>query len=80
MIDLKKEFPVTSAYTYLNTPFTGVLSSEVSKKIKDMEEDYRLRGSAFTNETEHQIIEDTKSLIAEIYNSKVDNIGLRNNY
>jgi cysteine desulfurase/selenocysteine lyase len=80
MIDLKKEFPVTSAYTYLNTPFTGVLSSEVSKKIQDMEEDYRSRGSAFTNENEHQIIEDTKSLIAEIYNSKVENIGILNNF
>jgi len=80
MIDLKKRFPVTTAYTYLNTPFTGVLSSEVSKKIQDMVEDYRLRGSAFTNEYENQIIEDTKSLIAEIYNSKVENIGLLNNF
>jgi len=80
MIDLKKEFPITSTYTYLNTPFTGVLSSEVSKKIQDMEEAYRLRGSVFTNEYENQIIEDTKSLIAKIYNSKAENIGLLNNF
>jgi selenocysteine lyase/cysteine desulfurase len=80
MTSLKKEFPIISSYTYLNTPFTGVVSSSVSSQIKELEEDYRLRGSLFTNEFEESIVEETKHLISEFYKAKEDAIGLLNNF
>lgn len=80
MPSLKKEFPIISTYTYLNTPFTGVLSSSVQSKTNELEEDYRLRGSLFSNDYEDSIVEETRQLISEIYNAKVDAIGLLNNF
>ncbi|SDG70198.1 aminotransferase class V-fold PLP-dependent enzyme [Psychroflexus sediminis] len=80
MTNLKKEFPIISSYTYLNTPFTGILSSSVQSKIHELEEDFRLRGSLFSNEYEESLVEDTKQLIAEIYNAKKDAVGLLNNF
>ncbi|MFO7744174.1 MAG: aminotransferase class V-fold PLP-dependent enzyme, partial [Psychroflexus sp.] len=77
---LKKEFPIISSYTYLNTPFTGIIPSSVQSKIHELEEDYRLRGSLFSNDYEESIVEETKHLIAEIYNAKLDAIGLLNNF
>ncbi|NEV93830.1 aminotransferase class V-fold PLP-dependent enzyme [Psychroflexus sp. YR1-1] len=80
MTSLKKEFPILSSFTYLNTPFTGVLCSSVQSKIHKLEEDYRLRGSLFSDAYEDSIVEDTKLLIAEIYNAEFDCIGLLNNF
>lgn len=80
MTSLKKEFPILSSYTYLNTPFTGVLAQSVQSKIHNLDEDFRLRGSLFSHEFEDVLVEDTKHLIAEIYNAKTHAIGLLNNF
>lgn len=80
MKSLNKEFPIISSYTYLNTPFTGVISKSVSKNIRKLEEDFRHRGSLFMNDFEEEIIRETKQLIAEIYTAKVDAIGILNNF
>lgn len=80
MKSLNKEFPIISSYTYLNTPFTGIMSSTVTDQIKELEEDYRLRGSLFADEFEEIIVEETKHLIAEIYTAKIDTIGILNNF
>jgi selenocysteine lyase/cysteine desulfurase len=80
MTSLKKEFPLITSYTYLNTPFTGVLSSSVQSKIRVLEDDYRLRGSLFTDENENSLVEQTKTIISEIYNAKIDEIGILNNF
>ena len=80
MKDLNKEFPITSSYTYLNTPFTGVLSTYTQKKIQELEEDYRQRGSLFSNQYEDFIVKETKELIAEVYTANIEGIGILNNF
>ncbi|MBZ9651992.1 aminotransferase class V-fold PLP-dependent enzyme [Psychroflexus montanilacus] len=80
MTSLKKEFPIIQSYTYLNTPFTGVIASSVSSQIQQLEEDYRLRGSLFTDQFEEDIVEKTKKLIAEIFNAKHEAVGILNNF
>lgn len=80
MTSLKKEFPIISSYTYLNTPFTGVMSSSVQSKIHELGEDSRMRGSLFSDDYEESIVEETKHLIAEIYNAQLDAIGVLNNF
>lgn len=80
MTDLKKEFPILKDYTYLNTPYTGVISSSVYSEVKLLEDDYRLRGSLFTDEYELKLIDETKQLIGEIYNTQPDHIGILNNF
>lgn len=80
MQSLKNEFPIISSYIYLNTPFTGVLSQSVDSKIRALEEDYRQRGSLFTNEYEDKLVEQTKRLLSELYNAKLEGIGLVNNF
>lgn len=80
MSSLKKEFPIISTYTYLNTPYSGVIPKTVSEQISQLEEEYRLKGSLFTDEHEENIVHETKQLIAEIYNAKPEAIGLLNNF
>ena len=80
MKNINNEFPIISSYTYLNTPFTGVLSKSVSEQINRLEEDFRLRGSLFTDEYEHDLINDTKELIGELFNTNSKYVGLLNNF
>jgi len=80
MMNINNEFPIISSYTYLNTPFTGVLSKSVSEQINLLEEDFRLRGSLFTDEYEHDLINDTKKLIRDIFNTTSEQVGLLNNF
>lgn len=78
--NLKKEFPILSSYTYLNTPFTGIISSSVTQKINQLEEEYRLHGSVFMDYYEDEIIEETKTLIAEIFKANSECVGVLNNF
>jgi len=80
MLNLKNEFPILNHYTYLNTPFTGVLSSTVHDKITALEEEYRQHGSDFMDRLEHDIISSTKLLLSEIFNADPEHIGILNNF
>lgn len=80
MANLKKEFPILSSYTYLNTPYTGVMPFNVQKKIHQLDQDYRLRGSLFTDDYENKIVRETKDLIAEIYQAHTDTVAIISNF
>jgi selenocysteine lyase/cysteine desulfurase len=80
MKNINNEFPIISYYTYLNTPFTGILSTSVSEKIYQLEEEYRLNGSLFADKYEHSLINETRSLIGDIFKTNSEQVGLVNNF
>ncbi|WP_019038979.1 aminotransferase class V-fold PLP-dependent enzyme [Psychroflexus tropicus] len=80
MKSINNEFPILSTYTYLNTPFTGILPKSVSSQIYQLEEEFRLNGSVFTDKYEKGLIEDTRFLISKIFNTELEAVGMLNNF
>ncbi|MFN2260523.1 MAG: aminotransferase class V-fold PLP-dependent enzyme [Psychroflexus sp.] len=80
MKDFKNAFPLLNSYTYLNTPYTGLISEELKQYRQFLDNEFQLKGSLFADEFETDIVETTKANLSKIYSAKPKHIGLVNNF
>lgn len=80
MKDFKRAFPILNTHTYLNTPYTGLISEDLKQYRRDLDDEFQRKGSLFADENEADIIHSTKINLAKYYSTKPEQIGLVNNF
>ncbi|MFC7356520.1 aminotransferase class V-fold PLP-dependent enzyme [Jejudonia soesokkakensis] len=79
MEDLRKQFPVLSKYTYLNTASSGLLSNDLIQWRR--EEDKKLHENGSVHRDTHKIqIESIRSSIARFFTAKNNEVALVPNF
>ncbi|XLS29915.1 aminotransferase class V-fold PLP-dependent enzyme [Flavobacteriaceae bacterium M23B6Z8] len=79
MRDFKKEFPVLSQYTYLNTAYAGLMYESLMEWRQEQDFDYLIKGSLYRDQ--HHLFEDTvRKEVGEFFNCSHERVALAPNF
>ncbi|WP_340200241.1 aminotransferase class V-fold PLP-dependent enzyme [Ascidiimonas sp. W6] len=79
MRDFKKEFPVLSQYTYLNTAYSGLMQTSLVEWRQEQDFDYLFKGSLY-REQHHTFIEKVRKGVGDFFNCKPSHVSLIPNF
>lgn len=79
MEDLKKLFPVTKTYTYLNTASAGLLSTELVHWRSNQDTELLRHGSVF-RDTHKQLLDSVRGQVCEFFGASRQEIALIPNF
>ncbi len=74
-----ENFTILNSYTYLNTAYTGLLSTEIVKWRRQHDEEFSLQGSIF-RANNVAILEKLRTNLSEIFSVKKENTFLSSNF
>ncbi|KZS39148.1 hypothetical protein AWE51_11360 [Aquimarina aggregata] len=79
MKNLRKEFPVLSQYTYLNTASSGLLYDSLLDKRQEHDLDFLIGGSIFRN-SQQEFLNGVRTTIANFFDASANNTILTPNF
>lgn len=77
---LRADYPVLSAYTYLNTPATGIVHPSVQKAGQAASEKMAVHGSRYREEWMFETKAQVKQTVAKFINAPVEGMVLAQNF
>lgn len=79
MKNFRKEFPVLSQYTYLNTAASGLLSESVFEFRQDHDLDFLISGSIL-KENQGEVLSGVREAVGRFFNCAPNRVGLTPNF
>jgi selenocysteine lyase/cysteine desulfurase len=79
MLDFKKEFPVLTKYTYLNTAYSGLMHQSLTAWRRRHDLDY-LEGGSLYRENHHNFTEQVRASVGGFFNCNTECVSLVPNF